>query len=272
LIWFTDKGNWLKGDRQVSKLKYFVSSDVHGFYDEWVKALEEKQFNIDNPDHMIVLCGDLFDRGTEPEEAQSFVMRLLRKKKIILVRGNHEDLALELIDNYYNYMFDIKNSHHWHNGTFQTLLKLTGMDYNSATTCLLEFKRRAYETDYVKRIIPKMRNFYETEHYVFTHAWVPIKENGYGIEDDWRNASEYLWEAARWLNPAEMYRNKLYLKDKTIVSGHKSCSLFWADMNPLRYTAYGDNACFEPFITKEVIALDAHTVLTKKVNVVVLED
>ena len=27
-------------------MKYFVSADIHSFYDEWIEALNEKQFNI----------------------------------------------------------------------------------------------------------------------------------------------------------------------------------------------------------------------------------
>ncbi len=103
--------------------------------------MKEKGFNIDDPEHKIVVCGDLFDRGTQAKRVQAFVMKLLRKNKIILIRGNHEDLAKEMIDNYAKYMFDIKNTAHWVNGTFQTMLDLTGMSFNDATTCLLEFKK-----------------------------------------------------------------------------------------------------------------------------------
>lgn len=131
------------------------------------------RINISDPDHTIIVCGDLFDRGEQVKELETFVMQLL-KKKIILIRGSHEDLALELIDNYVKYIFDIKNTHHWHNGTFQTLLKLTDMNLNDVTTCLLEFKRRANETDYIKKIIPKTQKFYETQRYVFVHAWIPL--------------------------------------------------------------------------------------------------
>jgi len=218
-------------------MKYFVSADIHSFYDEWIDALNEKQFNINDPEHMIIVCGDLFDRGTQSKELQSFIMQLLKKKKIILIRGNHEDLALELIDNYVNYMFDIKSSHHWHNGTFQTLLELTDMNFNDATTCLLEFKRRANETDYIKKIIPKMKKFYETEHYVFVHAWIPLKANRYEFDYNWRNVSSKLWAKARWLNPVQMYKMRLhiiqqprsqkYLTMKMFQRGHFMLYMFW---------------------------------------------
>ena len=46
--------------------KYFVVSDVHGFYDEMKKALDNAGFDIANPDHIFVSCGDLLDRGRQP--------------------------------------------------------------------------------------------------------------------------------------------------------------------------------------------------------------
>ena len=46
-------------------MKYFVSSDIHGFFDEWQNALTDKGFDLNNPEHKIILCGDLFDRGSQ---------------------------------------------------------------------------------------------------------------------------------------------------------------------------------------------------------------
>ena len=43
--------------------KYFITSDVHSFYDELKMALSKKGFQDDNPDHILVvphgiLCGE----------------------------------------------------------------------------------------------------------------------------------------------------------------------------------------------------------------------
>lgn len=252
-------------------MKYFVSADVHGFYNEWLAALKQKKFDIDNPEHKLIVCGDLFDRGSQAKELQAFVMRLIKKDKIILIKGNHEDLALELIDNYINYMFDIKSTHHWHNGTFQTMLELTDMSYNDATTCLLEFKSRADETDYVKKIIPKMKNYYETAHYIFVHAWVPLK-NDCAFDNNWRKASNKRWAAARWTNPFAAYMNGFCPRGKKLVFGHWHASVFWASKEPKKYSEFGSRACFKPFINKDIIALDSCAAVSKFVNVVVLED
>lgn len=244
-------------------MKYFVSADVHGFYDEWITALNEKQFDINNPDHKIIVCGDLFDRGSQPKEVQSFVLDLTQKDKIILVKGNHEDLALELIENYANYIFRIRDTHHYSNGTFQTFLDLTGISHYEAVTCLLEFKRRASNTEYVKNIIPKMINYFETENYVFVHSWIPINFND--IDYDWRDATDEEWQKARWYKPLDMYKNGLIVPNKTLVFGHWRCSDFWKSLENKR-------DCHAPYITKDIIALDSTTVISKKVNVVVIED
>ena len=47
-------------------MKYFVSSDIHGFFDKWQSALKDKGFDLESPEHKIILCGDLFDRGSQP--------------------------------------------------------------------------------------------------------------------------------------------------------------------------------------------------------------
>lgn len=40
-------------DYMGAKMKYFVSSDIHGYYDEWMKALGENGFDEKNPEHRV---------------------------------------------------------------------------------------------------------------------------------------------------------------------------------------------------------------------------
>ena len=68
-----------------------------------------------------------------------------------------------------------------------------------------------------------------------------------------------------------MYRYEIYEPNKTIVCGHWHCSALWHEQNPDEYEEFGDKANFEPFITKNMIAIDACTTYSQKVNVVVLE-
>ena len=43
-------------------MKYFVVSDVHGFYTELKVALDKNGFDINDNNHKLIICGDLMDR------------------------------------------------------------------------------------------------------------------------------------------------------------------------------------------------------------------
>ncbi len=97
-------------------MKYFVSSDIHGFFDEWMLALKNSNFDINNPEHKIIVCGDLFDRGRQPKQIIDFI--LSHRDKITVIRGNHEDLMQAMIDRNKNNSMDLSN------GTAQTIVDL----------------------------------------------------------------------------------------------------------------------------------------------------
>ena len=92
--------------RKINKdtMRYYVVADVHGFYSELQAALTEKGFYEDKEPHKLVVSGDLLDRGGEALKVQEFILELLKKGKVILIRGNHEDLFLDIIDNAENYI------------------------------------------------------------------------------------------------------------------------------------------------------------------------
>ncbi len=238
---------------------YFVSADIHGFFDEWQNALKEKHFDINNPNHKIIICGDLFDRGRQPKEIIDYVLN--HKDKIILIRGNHEDLMEEMIKrNFYG-------NHDLHNGTVQTIIDL----YPEWLISEFNLSKIATVT-HLKEILDLCIDYYETNHYIFVHGWIPISIDGKTYNPNWRNAHKKEWQDARWANPVLMYRNSVYVPNKIIVCGHWHCSALWHELNPIKYSEFGDTANFEPFITEHMIALDACTVHSNKVNVVVLED
>lgn len=240
-------------------MKYFVSGDIHGFYDEWQSELKEKGFDISNPEHKIILCGDLFDRGSQPKEIIEFVLK--HKDKVILIRGNHEDLMEQMIERNSSDYGDLCN------GTAQTIVDL----YPEWQISEFDLKKIAKETR-LQEVLDMCIDYYETKHYIFVHAWIPIVENCYLYDSDWRTARKERWEKARWTNPVEMFRYEIYEPNKTIVCGHWHCSALWHEQNPDEYEEFGDKANFEPFITKNMIAIDACTTYSHKVNVVVLED
>ena len=79
-------------------MKYYVVADIHGFFDALITTLDQNGFFNDTEPHKLIICGDLFDRGKQAFELQEFVLDLLAKDEVIFIRGNHEDLAVEMMD------------------------------------------------------------------------------------------------------------------------------------------------------------------------------
>ena len=240
-------------------MKFFVSSDIHGFFDEWQLALNNAGFDINNPNHKIIICGDLFDRGRQSKEIVNFI--LSNKDKIIFVRGNHEDLMQTMIDRNYNTNADLTN------GTAYTIIDLCP-EWQISEFDLKEISR---ETG-LQEVLDLSVDYFETKHYVFVHSWIPVIENCCLYDNDWRKAREERWAKARWANPLIMTEYELFEPQKTIVFGHWHCSAFWNRKNPEIFKEFDDGANYEPFITENYIALDACTIYSKKVNVIVIED
>lgn len=240
-------------------MKYFVCSDIHGFYDQWMKALNDQGFDINNPEHMIVVCGDLFDRGHQPKQIIDFI--LSNKDKFVLIRGNHEYLMQQMINRNFNLRHDISN------GTAYTIVDLCPVWQISE----FDLKKIARETG-LQEVLDMCIDYFETEKHIFVHAWIPINQKECKYDKDWRYSGQKEWDEAIWQNPVLMYENKVFEPDKTIVCGHWHCSALWHAMNPEKFDEFGPRANFRPFVTKDMIALDACTAYTKKVNVVEIEE
>lgn len=153
------------------------------------------------------------------------------------------------------------------NGTSQTIVDL----YPEWQISEFNLSKIAKETG-LQEVLDMCVDYFEIEHYIFVHGWIPIVENCYYYDADWRTARKERWNKSRWVNLVEMYRHQIYEPNKTIVCGHWHCSALWHELNPDKYEEFGEKANFEPFITDNMIALDSCTALTRRVNVVVIED
>ena len=54
-------------------MRYYVTADVHGYFTEFKEALTEAGFFEDAEPHKLIICGDLFDRGSEALQLQEFL-------------------------------------------------------------------------------------------------------------------------------------------------------------------------------------------------------
>lgn len=267
-------------------MKYFVVSDVHGFYSILRKTLDEKCFDENNPDHKLVICGDIMDRGNEPLQMQNYIMHLIKLDKVILIRGNHEDLMLDFLINFYEYKDNLSCTLYYSKGTVETALKLSKSGRLKDYECLENpeaFVCDVKNSAFVKYIIPKAADYFETKHYVFTHGFIPYKEttkkllNGLYAEvveydDNWRNADIERWQKARWENGQQLsVEYCVNVPNKIIVCGHFICSYGHSEYEK-QGTFYGNNDIVSPFYAKGLIAIDACTAFSGKMNCLIIED
>ena len=250
------------------KMRYYVTADIHGFYSVFHQGLADAGFFGDPEPHKLIILGDLFDRGNEAEKLQDFILRLMEEDSVILIRGNHEDLFEDLatVDN------GVPYEHHVHNGTYETALSLTGYNPLMARLCASNFAKTARETPLFQKIIPAALDYYETERYIFVHGWIPClpeRWTAYGYWPCWREAGEFEWRKARWYNGMDAAQN--CKEEKTILCGHCRASYGHAKYEN-KGSDFGPDADYSPYYGPGVIALDACTAYSGKINIIVIED
>lgn len=248
-------------------MRYYVTADTHGFYSILESSLRQNGFFVDKTPHKLMILGDLMDRGNEAVKIQNFVLSLMEKDGVILIRGNHEDLFQTLVTE----DAGLPYAYHVQNGTYDTALQLTGYDKIMARVENRAFAAKAMETPFYKVIMPAMLNYYETEHYIFTHGWIPCM-TGHGKYyhlDNWREVGENFWLAARWWNGMEAAT--MASDDKTVVCGHWNASYGHSRIER-KGSEYGEDADHSPYFGKGVIAIDACTALSGKINCLIIDD
>jgi len=311
---------------------YFCMSDIHSFYDEMMDALNKAGFDPSNKRHVLLIIGDIFDRGKKPLEIYNFLKSLPRDQRI-LIRGNHESLLKELVSK------NFPESHDFHNGTVDTLYYLNGMldsrqyktwingriekpinelkkkygkidesnfmeFYEEKSKIVNKFSaasvkrfRKAAHSKIVKEIIEwidsdEWVDYYELDKYIFVHSFIPLKTewkhyNQYGYLSDveksydptWRTFSREDFEEASWGCPyrsfLDGYFNEELKNGKVLVCGHWHAFDF---KNHFEGTDY-DFDTYDPkdidwdiFYSNHLIALDACTVVSHQVNVMLIDD
>lgn len=264
------------------KKTYFVSSDIHSYYDEYLFSLSQKGFDINNPNHVLIICGDLFDRGPKSRELLDFLFNLPEDRRI-LIRGNHEDLLLDIFNDGYIKSYDVSN------GTVNTITNICQCD-KSFVFSNLKACYEILEMEGLFELIDSMKNYYEIGDYIFVHGWIPTKHElsptmhlVHRPNKDWRNADPEDWEDSRWTNGMQAFYSNCGEKGKTIVCGHWHTSYGHArrqhrKLSDKEYSKleFGEDACFDIFehtrYNKSIIALDACTAHTGKVNVFKFEN
>ena len=160
---------------------YFVISDIHGKGID-LEMFEDKGFHIDNPNHLIVLLGDYFDRGNNNSEVYRWILdtRSILKDRLITLIGNHEGMIINVFNEVlehpeldYSSFLELRTVQLWiRNGGDTTIRDLLGNT--------LDIDKLEELHEFVKTLDV----YYETSKYILTHASInSSRESDYWNRD-----------------------------------------------------------------------------------------
>lgn len=253
----------------MTKNKYFVFSDVHGEYMALISALEEAGYNSNDPTHKLISLGDNFDRGPDSK----LVWNFLRKNKAIMIKGNHEEMLEEALEKGIDGEFVLFNI--LHNGLDATIRSFSGHTIPTVITPkeiddliqVITLTAGTYNGKSLLATLKEMPLYYETAGHIFVHA-------GFEPETPWQLSSKdvMLWDI-------EYSHLPIRSTDKVVFIGHHHAARVrknaeehgYAELY-LGYPSYGNRDENRPVRINNKVAIDPCSSLTKKVNVVVVED
>ncbi|MCR8641667.1 serine/threonine protein phosphatase [Paenibacillus sp. N1-5-1-14] len=198
-----------------------VISDIHGCYEEFKELLESVEYRPIEDE--LILLGDYCDRGFMSKEVVEYVMTLCLEGDVKCLRGNHDQMLLNALDN-------INDASFLRNGGITTIESYCGSDWFDPVM-RYEFDRYCEGKDYMlanyQTHIDFLRTlpfYYENDAFIFVHAGLNPE---YGL--NWKNQSErdFIWIR----DPFYKYPTKV---DKTVVFGHTPTKNFH-DSNDVWY-------------------------------------
>ena len=198
-------------------MKYYILSDIHGFYRELyvrIDQLGNLHTVIDEAgEDKLILLGDYIDEGENSFKVLDLIFRLQKScpERVIALRGNHEEWFLDFLDGkedtWLGADINFKTSR-----TFLTNEQLEKIktDFAGDVQKVYEFIRNCIKDNH-KELIAWMRSlpyYYETEKQIFVHA---------GIDEEagewwkWGTSDDY------FVNKYPATTGKFY---KDIIAGH----------------------------------------------------
>ena len=219
------KKEFLKRQKNLGMI--YAMSDIHGCIEELEKKMELVDLSGNN---RIVFLGDYIDYGDSSCQVLQYLWELQKKNgedKIIVLKGNHEQMFLEWIDDYRNPISDgteglmtfndwLRTDFEYGANTISTFVSEQQMDFLnqiSRTSSLETISKEAVQmilsnhADLI-RWIRNMPAYYDADDQIFVHAGVDEEAGEYWM---WGTSDDLL------LGKFPASKGKFY---KTIVAGH----------------------------------------------------
>lgn len=258
--------------------KYFIFGDVHGEYDALLESLNEAGYNHNDPTHILISTGDLFDRG--PKSAE--IYRFLSSRKHIAVKGNHDCMFQEYLEKGMDGEFVLFNI--LHNGLGATIRSFTGLNDSVFNPSELNNARKHINSSVLKWL-KNMPLYYETKNFIFCHAGINPKL------PNWKDTDEQymLWDIEDSYSDIKTvnkfvvighhhaFRVRKQLEDRGLEIREAKDYTYQLPIDNgqsmfVRMEAYGNKDEHRIVCHKNKIAIDGCTNLTGKVNVLVVQD
>lgn len=261
--------------------KYFICSDLHGNFSALEKALQENNFDIDNESHILVVAGDIFDRGEESVKVYEYLKEMTDKKRAIVLQGNHHKMFINFLEAkdynlcFFNHKYNgmrttiddfLHQTHSWimyieMRHTDEEQRKMTNEDFNDEWIEYVKSSAKEINEEYPELLpwLKSLPDYLELKNSIITHGMID------GKAEDWRKP-RMGWENCHWAKPEDaafLYNNT----GKHIYLGH-------IDSDTIRETLHlpRDNYSLYTRESGDVTYLDGCTILTNKVNMVIVED
>ena len=251
-------------------MTYFVFADPHGNYEALITAITEMGYDASNQQHQLIGCGDYFGRAARSNSDCVNIWQYLTSphhaNKPICIRGNHESILIDAIERRQLTETDIYNGEH---NTFASFL---GRYPNQVKRdCYLQFDAAKVMInigfyDWLK----SLPWYFETEHCIFTHGFVPLQ--WFGKKWKLSGLEDWEWNTASWARTPDYISilDQTHTKvDKTVVFGHWRAK----ELNE-RFAGKWEELDGDIYVDKErnLIGLDTTTVLSYRVGCIVIED
>lgn len=259
------------------KRKYFVISDVHGYYDIMIKALEDAGFDETNDSHMIISCGDAIDRGKQSVQVVKFLTDMYFKGKCIMIKGNHEYEFDKII-----HMNAYPGKNHYTNRTIHSVCQFAAAKWNCKFVSIGKAKRdwavvARHADNYIwQDYWNNCVNYFQTKNFIFVHGFVPT-DNWYRFN----GLDTYGWYEASWQGAFFMWKRgdwRCEFPNKKLVVGHIA-SFYWNHLTDVKNDNGAwwnktkmENWNFNIYEDEHIVAIDTCTTISRKVNVYVVED
>lgn len=172
-----------------------VISDIHGYSDELNKILNYCEDNFkDKGKIRYIFLGDYIDRGPNSKEVVNIVREYQKNKKAICLLGNHEDMAINAMNEY-------KNSS-------STNVHMEIFTRNGGNTTLNSYENNLQKFNEDVKWFKTLHYFYEDDNRFYVHAGIMP-----GIELKKQSKNTMLWVREHFL----WFDGK---HEKYIVHGH----------------------------------------------------